>query len=54
MREGRVDDAEWEIGEVQTTNPQETLSQLAIPFATGHQESLQRLLDDLRRAGLAE
>lgn len=54
MRKGREDDAQWEIEEVQTINPQETLSQFATSFANNHKESLQRLLHDLRLAGLPE
>jgi len=54
MRAGREDDAQWEAEEIQAINPDETLSHLANTSATNDKESLQRLLDDLRRAGLPE
>jgi TolB-like protein/DNA-binding winged helix-turn-helix (wHTH) protein len=54
VRVGREDDAMWEIEEVQTINPHETLTHLAATLATNHEDSVQRLLQDLRQAGLPE
>ena len=54
LRAGRVDDAEWEVEEIQGINPNETLSHLAKTLASNHEESRQRLLTDLREAGLPE
>jgi len=54
VRTGRDDDAEWEVEEIQTLSPQETLSHLKNTRISGHTESAQRVLDDLRKAGLPE
>ena len=54
VRTGRIDDAEWEVEEIQTLSPQETLSHLEKTRISIHTESFQRVLEDLRQAGLPE
>ena len=54
VRTGRDDDAEWEVEEIQTLSPQETLSHLKKALIGSNTESAQRVLDDLRKAGLPE
>jgi TolB-like protein/Tfp pilus assembly protein PilF len=54
VRTGRDDDAEWEVEEIQTLSPEETLSHLKKTLVSGSTESAQRVLDDLRQAGLPE
>ena len=54
VRTGRIDDAEWEVEEIQTLSTQETLSHLKNTRISNHTESFRRVLDDLRQAGLPE
>ena len=54
VRTGREDDAEWEVEEIQTLSPQETLSHLKKTRINIHTESFQRVLEDLRQAGLPD
>jgi adenylate cyclase len=51
---GRQDDAEWEIVQLETTYPETTLSQLRQMLIIRDDELLQRLLGDLRTAGMLE
>jgi TolB-like protein/Tfp pilus assembly protein PilF len=51
---GRQDDAEWEIVQLETSNPETTLSQLRQVLVIRDQTLMERLLGDLRSAGLAE
>ena len=50
----RLGDAEWEVEEMQSISPGETLSQIAKTHPASDQHQLRRLLDDLRAAGLPE
>jgi hypothetical protein len=54
VRTGREDDAEWEVEEIQTLSPQETLSHLKKTRINIHTESFRRVLEDLRQAGLPD
>jgi Flp pilus assembly protein TadD len=54
VRAGRLDDAEWEVGEIQILNPAETLSHLRATFPMQNSQLLNKFLDDLRAAGLPE
>jgi len=54
VRSGRLDDAEWEVEEIQILNPAETLSHLRATFPMQNPQLLNNLLDDLRAAGLPE
>ena len=54
VRTGRDDDAEWEVEEIQTLSPQETLSHLKKTRISNQTESFRRVLEDLRKAGLPE
>lgn len=49
-----MDDADWEIQEMQAISPGETLSHVAGTHPTSDPARLGILLDDLRRAGLPE
>jgi tetratricopeptide (TPR) repeat protein len=53
VRAGRLDDAEWEVEEIQVLNPQETLSHLR-KGTIESQQLLDRFIEDLRKAGLPE
>lgn len=54
MRMGRADDAAWEIEQAQLAEPGITLSQVANTLPLQDRAKLNRLLDDLRQAGLPE
>jgi len=54
VRAGRQDDAEWEVEELQMLNPQETLTNLKNGFPLQNRELMDKLLTDLRAAGLPE
>jgi len=54
VRAGRLDDAEWEVEEIQILNPADTLSHLRATFPMRDPQLLNNLLDDLRAAGLPE
>ena len=53
VRAGRLDDAEWEVEEIQALNPEETLSHLR-KGTLESKELLDRFIEDLRTAGLPE
>ena len=54
VRAGRQDDAEWEVQEIQTLSPDETLSLLSNARPVQDPALLEALLADLRSAGLPE
>lgn len=54
VRAGRLEDAEWEVEEIQTISPDETLGHVARTHPTTDSQALQGLLDELRQAGLPE
>ena len=54
VRAGRQDDAEWEAEELQMLNPQDTLSHLKNTIPLQDAELMDKLLNDLRAAGLPE
>jgi len=54
VRAGRLDDAEWEVEEIRTISPDETLGHVARTHPTTDKQALQRLIDELREAGLPE
>lgn len=54
VRAGRLNDAEWEVEEIQVLNPADTLSHLRVTFPMRDSHLLKSLLDDLRTAGLPE
>ena len=54
VRLGRQDDAEWEIMQLQISNPETTLSQIHYVLVIKNEELLNRLIDDLRSAGMEE
>jgi adenylate cyclase len=51
---GRQDDAEWEVMQLETSHPEITLGLLQQTMPIGDVDLLQRLLSDLRMAGLPE
>ena len=51
---GRVDDAEWEMEEVKALNPKESISLLKATHSISDPQVMQRLVQDLRSAGLPE
>jgi tetratricopeptide (TPR) repeat protein len=51
---GRVDDAEWEMEEVKALNPNESISLLKATHSINDPQVMQRLVQDLRSAGLPE
>jgi adenylate cyclase len=51
---GRQDDAEWEVEQCLMSAPETTLSQIANTLPFKDEAELERLLDDLRQAGLPE
>jgi len=53
-RAGRVDDAEWEVEEIQALNPSESISLLKTTLPLSDPEDMQMLVNDLRKAGLPE
>jgi len=54
VQAGRLSDAEWEIEEVQALSPTDTLSHLRNSLPVKDPALLDRILDDLRKAGLPE
>jgi TolB-like protein/DNA-binding winged helix-turn-helix (wHTH) protein/Tfp pilus assembly protein PilF len=54
VRAGRLEDAEWEVEEIQTISPDETLGHVARTHPTSDSRALQTMLDELREAGLPE
>ena len=50
----RIEDAEWEVMQVEVSNPEVTLSRLNAELVIADTELLNRLIDDLRLAGMAE
>ncbi|MHC4784131.1 MAG: adenylate/guanylate cyclase domain-containing protein [Planctomycetota bacterium] len=50
----RLEDAEWEVMQLEVTNPEVTLSHLNAVLVIADTELLNRLTDDLRSAGLPE
>jgi TolB-like protein/DNA-binding winged helix-turn-helix (wHTH) protein/Tfp pilus assembly protein PilF len=54
VRAGRLGDAEWEVEEIRTISPDETLAHVARTHPTSDKQALQVLLDELRQAGLPE
>ena len=54
VRAGRLEDAEWEVEEIQSISPNETLAHVAKTHPTRDAQALQKLLDELRQAGLPE
>ena len=53
VRAGRLDEAEWEVEEIQVLNPEETLSHLR-KGTIESQQLMDRFIEDLRTAGLPE
>lgn len=53
-RAGRFDDAEWEVEEIQTLNPSESISLLKTTLPLSDPQDMQMLVNDLRKAGLPE
>jgi len=53
-RAGRVDDAQWEVEEVQVLSPTDTISHLRATHPIGDPELMRELVEDLRKAGLPE
>jgi TolB-like protein/class 3 adenylate cyclase/Flp pilus assembly protein TadD len=51
---GQVDDAEWEITQMQMVHPEYTYSHLQKTMPIGNKQLLDRLFNDLRKAGLTE
>jgi adenylate cyclase len=54
VRLGQQDDAEWEVAQIEMVAPNFTLSHLAATLPMRDNELKNRLLDDLRTAGLPE
>jgi adenylate cyclase len=54
VRLGNMEDAEWEVEQILTQNPDSKLSQVAHLALYESQDRLKALLDDLRKAGLPE
>ena len=54
MQSGRVDDAEWVVENLQILNPSTTLTHIANSIPIADPKLKQKLLDDLRKAGLPE
>ena len=53
-RAGRIDDAEWEVEEIQMLNPEETISLLKTTIPLNDPQDMQMFVSDLRKAGLPE
>jgi adenylate cyclase len=51
---GQLDDAEWEVLQLEVSNPEVTLSHLQAVLVIGDTDLRNRLNDDLRSAGIAE
>ena len=54
VRAGRMEDAEWEVEQIQILNPAETISQTRKSFPILDEGERERFLSDLRKAGLPE
>jgi len=54
VRLGKQDDAEWEIEQIEITNPGTTLTHLANTFPVKDEDQMNAFLEDLRKAGLPE
>lgn len=53
-RAGRIEDAEWEVEEIQILNPKETISLLKTKIPLNDPQDMQMFVSDLRKAGLPE
>ncbi len=53
VRLDRLDDARWEVAQLQTHNPQMTLSQLRRQVFIWNKEALDRFIADLEKVGVA-
>jgi len=53
-RVGRQDDAEWEVEEIKAMSPTDTIAHLKSTYPMEDIELFERLIEDLRRAGLPE
>lgn len=54
VRAGRLEDAEWEVEQIQILNPAETVTHTQQGYPLRDKEQKERFLDDLRKAGLPE
>jgi TolB-like protein/DNA-binding winged helix-turn-helix (wHTH) protein/Flp pilus assembly protein TadD len=54
VRAGRLEDAEWEVEQIQVLNPGETVSHTRKSYPILDKAKKERLLDDLRKAGMPE
>lgn len=53
-RAGRLEDAEWEVQEIQAISPSDTISQLRNAHPIANPRIMNALVEDLRKAGLPE
>ena len=54
VRAGRLDDAEWEVEQIQMLNPTETVTHTEQSYPMLDRSKKEKFLDDLRQAGLPE
>ncbi len=54
VRAGRLEDAEWEVEQIQILNPSETLTHTRNSYPILDKAEKERFIDDLRKAGLPE
>lgn len=54
IRAGRLEDAEWEVEQIQILNPAETVTHTRQSYPLLDKQQKERFLDDLRKAGLPE
>ena len=54
VRAARLEDAEWEVEQIQILNPAETVTQARQSYPLLDKQQKERFLDDLRKAGLPE
>ena len=54
VRLGQLEDANWEVEQIDILSPGTTITHLASTFPIKDRDLLNRLLDDLRKAGLPE
>ncbi|WP_455367013.1 winged helix-turn-helix domain-containing protein [Kaarinaea lacus] len=54
VQAGRIEDAEWIVEQLQVVNPESTLSHIDDAIAFANPDYKQKLLDDLRKAGMPE
>ena len=54
VRTGRLEDAEWEVEQIQILNPSETVTHTRQFYPVLDKVEKERLLDDLRKAELPE